>query len=74
MWAYAYEFHNNPFVSDAIFDSVSQDVWDNRHVKTGNVELDAFFAKEFTANTGMWVYLHPELDRVTAMYERVTKD
>jgi hypothetical protein len=67
VYAYAYEFMNDSLVSDAEFDRLSQEI--DLTINTGNEEMDSFFAREFIADSGMWIRKHPNLDRVKELYE-----
>ncbi len=67
VYAYAYEFMNDSLVDDAEFDRLSQEI--DPTITTGNEEVDSFFAKEFVADSGMWIRKHPELDKIGGLYE-----
>ncbi len=71
VYAYAYEFMNDSLVSDAEFDRLSQEI--DLSITTGNEEMDSFFAKEFIADSGMWIRKHPNLKRVNEIYENFYK-
>lgn len=72
--AYAYEFESESIISDAEFDDLAKRIrpkmktLEDRHSRTSEINrikrLDKFFSKEFSADTGMWIYQHPELDRL----------
>lgn len=62
IWAYAYEFLNHSFVSDARFDEEAKKV--DLNVKTNRPDLDEWFKKNFSPHTGSWVQSHPELNRL----------
>lgn len=64
--AYAYEFENNPVVTDRDFDRLAQEI--NPRLGTCHPVLDEFFASRFTPMTGMWIHDHPELDDVERRY------
>ena len=64
--AYAYEYKDDPVMSDAEFDSLSQKI--NPNEKTGNRKLDNFFKKHFQPDTGMWVRHHPEKNKLDYIY------
>lgn len=68
LWAYAYEVMDDPLVSDAQYDRVCGKIDPN--IKTGH--LDSFFAKEFDPSTGLWIYKHPEVMGIAAIYQRIT--
>lgn len=68
IWAYAYEILDDPIVSDAAFDELALKIDPN--VPTGNKKLDAFFKKEFSPATGMWVRKHPDQRGLFRAYMR----
>ena len=72
LWAYAYEMRDNPLVSDAEFDREALLV--QPEMSTGHAKLDRFFREEFAPHTGQWIYKHPELHKVVALYRRLTSD
>ncbi len=63
--AWAYEVHNDPIISDAAFDALAREIDLNR--STTNIEMDRWFSREFSPDTGSWVHRHPD----TAGLERV---
>jgi len=69
--AYAYEFKDNPIMSDADFDELASKI--DTSVSTTNPRLDYFFAKNFQPDTGMWIHKHPELGKIEYLYERYYK-
>ena len=69
--AYAYEFKDNPIMSDADFDELASKI--DTSVSTTNPRLDYFFAKNFQSDTGMWIHKHPELGKIEYPYERYYK-
>ena len=69
LWAYAYEFKAVSLVDDHTFDAVCLTI--NPWTSTGHAALDDFFAGEFDPSTGMWIYKHPELDKLERLFERV---
>ena len=69
VWAYAYEFLDDPLVSDEEFDALALQI--NPAVKTGNRKLDRFFATEFSPSTGMWVRKHPDQRGLHRTYKRL---
>ena len=71
VYAYAYEFMNDSLVDDAEFDRLSQEI--DLTITTGNEEMDSFFAREFIADSGMWIRRHPNLKRVKELYENFYK-
>jgi hypothetical protein len=66
--AYAYEHRADSIMSDAVFDSLSQEV--DVTIDTGNPRLDKFFREKFDPSTGAWIWNHPELRRITELYEQ----
>lgn len=68
VWTYAYEVLDAPIVSDHEWDFVAQRI--NVRMGTGHLDLDHFFASEFSPMTGMWIHNHPELDGIRKIYER----
>jgi len=70
--AYAYEFDDQSIMSDAEFDELSNEVIPN--IATGHEVMDKFFKEEFEPDTGMWIRKHPELERITDLYERYYKN
>ena len=69
LWAYAYEVHDNPIVSDATFDRVCSEV--DPMINTGHKKLDKFFREQFDPFTGSWVHKHPELKKIKNLYYRL---
>lgn len=67
--AYAYENDLKPTMNDGEYDLLSAKI--NPAVKTGNALLDVFFAKEFSPYTSMWIHLHPELDKLKELHQRL---
>lgn len=64
--AYAYEYKDDPVMSDASFDELSRQI--DITVKTGNRKLDNFFKKHFEPDTGMWIRKHPERSKLDHIY------
>lgn len=71
LWAYAYEFKSDSLVSDQLFDKTCREI--NLEISTGNTIMDEWFKKEFTPCTGMWVYRHPNLDKLEEIYTSLKK-
>ena len=69
--AFAYEYLNSPIMSDADFDSLSQQI--DVKKQTGNKMLDTFFEKHFTVDSGMWIHKHPEKTKLKYLYEEYYK-
>lgn len=68
--AYAYEMLNESWITDQEFDLLAQSI--NPTIATGNELLDTFFRDHFSADTGMWIYQHPELEKLKQLYEQLT--
>lgn len=66
--AYAYEFEDDPIMSDAEFDNLAKEI--DVRVETGNEELDQFFRKHFESYTGSWVHDHPDISGLQRIYNR----
>lgn len=64
--AYAYEFENDPIMSDADFDELASLI--DLNIDTGNKLLDKFFREEFDEITGQWIHKHPELEKIRQLY------
>lgn len=58
--AYMYERLNESFMSDADWDKLAIEVYNNRYIPTDNVLYDNFFKDEVNPSTGMWVHKHPD--------------
>tara|TARA_B100000579_G_scaffold193422_1_gene158073 strand:+ start:686 stop:946 length:261 start_codon:yes stop_codon:yes gene_type:complete len=69
--AYAYEYKDDPIMSDDEFDSLAKKI--NVNEKTGNRKLDNFFKKHFETDTGMWIRKHPELNKIDFIYQKYRK-
>lgn len=66
--AYAYEFCDENVMTDHEFDMLARSI--DAGMETGRPDLDDFFRKEFSPDTGQWIHNHPELDKVAQIYER----
>lgn len=66
LWAYAYEYMSEPIVDDAKFDKTCQEI--DVSISTENKEMDEWFKKEFSPDTGQWITKHPHLERLHQMY------
>lgn len=66
--ALAYEGHNRPIMSDAEFDQLCLKV--DVSIATRRPELDAWFKKNFSPETGQWVWKHPERNVLDAILLR----
>ena len=69
--AWAYEYANDPIMSDSDYDELSRKI--DLSKKTGNELMDKFFEESFHPDTGMWIHEHPELDKLQALYEKYYK-
>ena len=69
--AYAYEYKDDPIMSDTEFDELSKKI--DVSEKTGNRKLDNFFKKHFAPDTGMWIHKHPERSKLEFIYENYFK-
>ena len=65
--AYAYEYKDDPIMSDDEFDSLAKSI--NPNEKTGNRKLDNFFKNHFATDTGMWIHKHPERNKLAYIYK-----
>lgn len=68
VWAYAYEFDHTSLVSDHIYDAESRLV--DVSILTTRPDLDHFFRTQFMADSGMWIWQHPELEKVERLYRK----
>lgn len=66
--AYAYEFANNPVMSDAAFDWFAERICPR--MGTCHPLLDEFFVTHFTPMTGMWIHHHPDISGIQRIYEQ----
>lgn len=67
VWAYAYEIHDDPIVSDTLFDITARQI--DTHIITGDDVYDRFFREEFLPNTGMWIHTFPNHDKLELYYQ-----
>ena len=70
--AYAYEYRDDAIMSDAEFDELALKI--KPEEKTGNRKLDNFFKKHFQPDTGMWIHAHPEIEKLSNIYQTYFKD
>lgn len=68
IYAYAYELRQRSLVSDTQYDSLARRI--RPSIDTGHPACDLFFATHYSADTGMWIYRHPELSKIATLYER----
>lgn len=66
VYAWAYEMHDDPLVSDAEFDRLARAV--DLSKTTARPDLDAWFRENFDPSTGIWVRSHPEPDGLERVY------
>jgi hypothetical protein len=66
--AYAYEFMSHPIMTDAEFDTLAKKI--DLSITTRRSDMDAFFKEHFHTDTGMWIYKHPEKDKLRAIVLR----
>lgn len=71
VWAYAYEFQDDPLVSDAEFDGECLLV--DLTISTNRPDLDAWWRENFSPHTGQWIHRHPELSVVADLYQNFYK-
>lgn len=71
LWAYAYEIENDPLVPDSVYDKIAHSI--DVNVSTGNKTLDIWFKRNFVADTGQWIHIHPGIERLKQIYNNITK-
>ena len=69
--AYAYEFLGDSLMSDHEYDQLSLQI--NPQEEPGNSKMDEFFKKHFQPDTGMWIRIHPEVDKLNDLYKKYYK-
>lgn len=62
---------DDSLISDSEYDSLARMI--RPELSTGNDTLDQFFREKFVSCTGMWIYDHPEIDKIKALYEKYYK-
>lgn len=67
VYAWAYEMHNDPLVSDAVFDHTARRI--NLQRSTSRPDLDEWFGNNFNPSTGMWVHQHPDKAGLERIYQ-----
>lgn len=67
LWAFAYEFENDPLVPDGTFDDECKKV--NLQITTDNAIMDKWWRENFNPSTGQWIRKHPELEKIRKIYE-----
>ena len=71
IFAAAYEIYNISIVSDKEYDALSNMI-DTQEL-TDRPALDQFFKEHFTPYSGIWIYDHPELDKVLSLTKSIIK-
>ena len=72
IYAYAYEYDSTSLVPDGEFDKMMSEI--DKSVRTGDDKMDDFFSSdEFTADSGQFIYRHPELKKVEELYYKYHK-
>jgi hypothetical protein len=66
--AYAYLIAKDPLGPEGAWDEVAESV--DRNLATGHDVLDEFFRTQFSPMSAIWIYNHPELDKVAAVHRR----
>lgn len=66
--AYAYEFKDDPILSDADFDELALLI--RPELSTKNRKMDNFFKKNFKPDTGMWIHKHPFKSHLDWLYSK----
>ena len=69
--AYAYEFLGESIMTDHEYDQLSLKI--NPNEKTGNDMMDKFFKTHFQPDTGMWIRVHPEINKLDYLYKKYYK-
>lgn len=67
MWAYAYEFRDDPIVSDSKFDETCKLI--DLSIDTGNEQMDKWFRENFNPSTGIWIHDHPGISKIKQIYD-----
>lgn len=70
--SFAYEKRNDSIMTDHEFDALSLEV--NPKITTGNRRMDRFFKTKFDPSTGSWIWTHPEITKIEALYEKYWAD
>jgi hypothetical protein len=70
VWAYAYEIMDDSLVSDEVFDQTCLKI--QSKMPTDNAIMDEFFATEFSPDSGVWIYKHPDHKGVVNLYQHMT--
>jgi hypothetical protein len=72
MWAYAYESKSFSIVSDEEFDFAARQV--DLGIETDRPDLDDWFFKNFSIQTGKWIHNHPDLARFERIWQTIYPD
>ena len=67
--AHMYEKHNDSFMSDSEYDSLSLKIDVTK--RAGNRKMDKFFRDHFTPDSGIWIHKHPERDKLEQICQRL---
>ena len=68
IYAYAYELRDESLISDQEYDTLARSIQPN--MRTGNDAIDKFFSQHYSADTGLWIHQHPQLERIAELYAR----
>jgi hypothetical protein len=69
LWAYAYEVESTPMVDDPTYDTVAALI--DVSIPTDRPDLDEFFKQKFSKDTGMWIVDHPDLARLSQLFNEL---
>lgn len=72
VWAYSYEVLNHSIVDDFVYDRVCKEI--DVRMNTDRADLDKWFRKHFHPDTGLWIYKHPELNRIKEIATQLTEN
>lgn len=64
--AYTYEIGEVEIMSDETFDRLCSEI--DLSITTNRPDLDKWFKKHFSPNTGQWIHKHPDLPRIRNMF------
>jgi hypothetical protein len=65
--AYAYEYHDDPLMTDSQFDNLAKSI--NLEVSTNRPDLDKWFVKNYSPYTGQWIRVFPEILEIQEKYD-----
>ncbi len=66
LWAFADLVMNDPIVPENVFNCVARQV--DIHRVTGDILLDVWYRQNFAAEDAVWIYVHPEFEKIRAKY------